>query len=34
MINRRKEAAQGFLYILPSLVLILVFSVVAVPLQK
>ena len=30
MINRRKEAAQGFLYILPSLVLILVFSVVPI----
>ena len=30
MINRRKEAAQGFLYILPSLVLILVVSVVPI----
>ena len=30
IINRRKEAAQGFLYILPSLVLILVFSVVPI----
>lgn len=33
MTNRRKEAVQGFLFVLPSLVLILVFSVIPIAMS-